>query len=202
MNTLSPGKFEIRMGGEDRVVLVSLGLKSQLYKILTKAQIGMAKLGENVQMDVELAARIREGEAELGKLRDAEAAEEEIEAQQQAVNVLYEEALLDLERRQSEELEKIALRKIELSEEILCEAIACLLSERDECGKVTKPLTTDQIMWSEEFSEAQDELLDLVNAVVDYLTSALKKISVANRMINEFSEAAVREKSLEKSSSS
>ena len=191
MKTLSPGKFEIEIGGETRVVLVSLGLKTELYKIITTSQLEMAKLTRNVFLNDDIAAQIQATDAEVKSLEAAEADTEEITAKQEELEALYAQAMTDLESRQQDAFNSAVMEKITLSEKVFANAISCLLSERDAVGNVTTKLEPDVIMWSPVYAEAQEELTDLLHGVTEYITSALKKISAINLMVNETTEAAV-----------
>ena len=192
MKVLSPGKFEITIGGETKEVLISLGLKTELYKQITKAQLDIAALSNKVFMDDALAIRIKEKDAEINVLENEEEPNvEAIEKAQAELDVLYGDALAELESRQHEALAESALKKIDMTEEIFANAISCLLSERDDFGKVTTKLDPAVIMWSPTYAEAQEELTELLHAVTEYITSALKKISGINKMVTETTEQAV-----------
>lgn len=192
MKILSPGKFEITIGGETKEVLVSLGLKTELYKLITAAQLEIAALTNKVYMDDALAQRIKEQDTLINSLEAAEEVDTEaVEKAQAELDVLYGEALAELESRQHEALANSAAKKIEMTEKIFADAISCLLSERNETGKITTKLDADVIMWSPTYAEAQEELTELLHAVTEYITSALKKISGINKLVTETTNEAV-----------
>ena len=68
MNIISPGKFEITLAGETKVVLVSLGLKAEFYGLITQAQIEQADLESSVLLDPELGAAITAKDKEIKKV--------------------------------------------------------------------------------------------------------------------------------------
>jgi len=190
MKTLNPGKFEITLGGETKTVLISLGLKTELYKLITKAQLELAGLNERVFMDEGLAEKIQAKDAEIKALEAAEAEIVKIEIAQAELDVLYGEALAEMEARQNATLQESALQRIDMTEGVFAKAISCLLSERDDFGKITNELSTEVIMWSPVYAEAQEELTELLHAVTEYITSALKKISGINQLVTEITEEA------------
>lgn len=190
MKVLSPGKFEVTIGGETKEIVISLGLKTELYKLITKAQLELAGMQKQVLMSDEMATLIQEKDREVKALQDAEADEITITQAQEELDELYGKALAEIEQRQAEALDAVVVDKIDMSERTLAEAISCLLSERNEVGKIVSKLEPDVIMWSPVYAEAQEELTELLHAVTEYITSALKKISGINRMVQETTEAA------------
>lgn len=188
MRVISPGKFEVVIGGTPREITVSLGLKAELYKLITRAQLSMAQLGQNVPLNGELAARIQQQTEEVNTLKGAQAPTEEIDAAQAFLDRLFEEALRELEERQARLIEDVAIRKIELSEQIFTEAISLLLSERDARGQVVKKVTPEEVMWQHEYAEAQEELAEFLSAVTEYITSALKKVQRIREMVQGVTE--------------
>ena len=195
MNILNPGKFEITIGGEAKIILVSLGLKTELYKLITKAQLELAALGTKVFMDEAIAESIKAKDLEVKGLEAAEAPEGEITMAQMELDQLYGEALADIEVRQHAAISEVVVEKIEMTEKIFAKAISCLLSERNEVGVITNKLELDVIMWSPTYAEAQEELTELLHAVTEYITSALKKISGINKMVTEVTEEANQKES-------
>jgi len=189
MKTVNPGKFEITIGGETKTILVSLGLKTELYKLITSAQLEIAALGTKVFMDETIAESIKAKDLEIKDLEAAEAPEGELSMAQLELDQLYGEALADIEIRQHAAISEVVVEKIELTERIFTRALSCLLSERNEVGVITNKLEEDVIMWSPTYAEAQEELTELLHAVTEYITSALKKISGISKMVNETTEA-------------
>ena len=190
MNIINPGKFEITIGGVKETVIVSMGLKTELYKVITTAQMKVAQLSKRIFMNEELAVNIQEKDAAIKAMETAEEEESKVSEAKKELEALYDEALSELETRQSEALNETVIKKIALSEETFAEAISCLLSKRDEKGIVTEKLETDVLLWSPKYAEAQEELTELLHAVTEYITSALKKISEISQMVRETTNAA------------
>lgn len=182
---LSKGKYEVVLDGKPKEILVSFGLKKELYKIISRGQLESAKLDPKVYMDPEWHKRIVELNSKIKSLKEGEPENlvglAEVEAELETV---YAEALADLEVRQRDALFDVAVKHIDLASEVMAEGIACLLSERDERGRVVVPVTIDEVLWDAKYVEASDQLLELLTAVVDYITSALKKISNLKIMID------------------
>ena len=190
MKILNPGKFEITIDGETKTVIISLGLKTELYKLITLAQMEIASLSKRMFINEDLAALIQEKDTAIKDMEAAEEAEEVVAKAKEDLDSLYGEALADLETRQHEALNSAILEKIELSEKVFMDAISCLLSERDEKGKIVNKLEVDTLMWSPKYAEAQEELTELLHAVTEYITLALKKISEISQMVHETTKAA------------
>lgn len=193
MQKLSSGRFQIQIAGETKEVVISLGLKSELYKLITKSQMDMAALQSRVYMDKDLAEKITAQHEKVKQLEAEEAGAEILEAAQEELDFLYGEALADIETRQKQKLDELVIQKLDLSEQVFAECVSCLLSERNEFGKITSKLDVNVIMWSPTYAEAQEELTELLHAVTEYITTALKKISGINKMITETTEAAEKQ---------
>ena len=185
MLTISPGKFELDLNGETRTVLVSLGLKTELYKQIVKTQMTIAASQAAVQIDPVLAAKVKEQADLVAALHEEE---KDAVKEEEVLEGLYAQALADLEARQQEKDTEIALEKVALTEESFAKLISLMLSDRDSTGKILKKVTEEEILWSQEYAEAQEELVDLVLGVVEYITSALKKISEINNLVEAVSE--------------
>ncbi len=194
MNILSPGKFEIALGDETKIVTVSLGLKTEVFRLITAAQLEIAGLHKQLYLQADLAAKIQEKDQEVKLAESKEEAEETVELLKEELEILYSDALAELETRQTEAVSKMALDQIGVTEKIFVKALICLLSPRDAEGNITKAVTESEILWSQEYSEAQEELSELLLAVVDYVTSALKKISEINLLVQSVSQAVTVEK--------
>lgn len=189
MKIINPGKFEITIGGVTKQVIISLGLKTELYKLITSAQLDIARLHKSVFLNEEYASLIQVKDSEIKALEMAEEAVEKIDEAKAELEALYSAAMRDLEQRQHEAFSATVLEKITVSERVFTEAISCLLSERNEYGVITKKLELNDITWSTEYAEAQQELTELLHAVTEYITSALKKISEISQMVNETTNA-------------
>lgn len=185
MRIISPGKFIVTIGGKDQEVIVSLGLKAELFKLITSAQLSLARLNQKVYLNPEIAVRIQELTVKIQALQKEEGPEEEIKLAQDTLDSIYNEAIADLEFRQASALEAVALERVDLTEKIFSDAISVLLSKRDDKGNIIEKIEPEVIMWSPLYAEAQEELADFLSAVTDYVTSALKKISKIRKMVDE-----------------
>ena len=59
MYEISPGRYRIEIAGEEREIVVSLGLKGELYRLITKKQIEFQKLSFKNLLSVEDKATIK-----------------------------------------------------------------------------------------------------------------------------------------------
>lgn len=187
MYEVSPGRYRIEIAGEEREIVVSLGLKGELYRLITKKQIEFQKLSFKNLLTNEDKAQIKLLADELVELQKSEEKDDEKIAELSArLDQAYSEAYTLLDQRQKEFMEDIAVGSIALSEECMSDCIALLLSKRDNRGKPIKEeaLTRDDILWSDNYVGMQDELVDLLQAVVVYMQSTLKKISNLNQMLH------------------
>lgn len=189
MRTTNSGRFTIVLGGEEKEVVVSLGLKAELYKLISKAQLTMAQAEQRVYMSQEMAEKIQEADKAVKDLEEAQASQDEIDLAKAALDLLYKEAMEEIEEKQRKVLEETIFGRIDLTERIFADAISCLLSERDQYGKITKKIEPEEIMWSPLYGEAQDELAELLYSVTEYITSALKKISAISELVNNVSRS-------------
>lgn len=182
---ISKGRYEIVLDGKPKEITVSFGLKAELYKVISRGQLASAKLSPQVYMSQDTHKLIVELNTALNKLKEEEpdnaigiaAAEAELEK-------VYAEGLADLEARQKDALFDVAVKHIDLASEVMAEGLACLLSERDERGKVIGLVLPEEILWDPKYVDASDQLLELLTAVTDYITSALKKISNLKTMVD------------------
>lgn len=187
MFEISAGRYSINVNGEEREITVSLGLKGELYRLITRKQIEYQKLSFKNLLTTEDKAQIKIIADELAEIQKAEAKDEarviELSAQ---LDTAYAEAYTLLDLRQKEFMEEIAVGSIALSEECMADCIALLLSKRDVRGKpiADATLTRDDILWGEAYVGMQDELVDLLQAVVAYMQSTLKKISNLSQMLH------------------
>lgn len=195
MKVLAPGRYEIQLGDEIREVVIAFGLKGELYKIIAKGQLDIFKLNKQVGIPEENRVKIRALADELDRLRAVDPKDDEaIRFAESALDTEYTEALTAMERSQREVLAETSIERITLTEGTLCSGIACLLSKRDKYGAVTEAVTPDQIKWDPDYAPYVEELMDLLVAVVDYLTSSLKKISKMTEMIQSSGENQERRK--------
>ena len=187
MYEVSPGRYRIGLTGEDREIVVSLGLKGELYRLITRKQIEFQKLSFKNLLSNEDKLQIKVIADELAELQKSEEQDEEkIKELSERLDVAYAEAYTLLDQRQKEFMEEIAVGSIALSEDCMADCIALLLSKRDDKGRPIKEetLTREDILWSETYVGMQDELVDLLQAVVAYMQSTLKKISNLNQMLH------------------
>lgn len=184
MQVLSPGKFEITLGGQTRVITVALGLKTELYRLITKKQLEYNALNSKIFIEQEFKDRIQELTDSLATAEQAEERNEvEIANLRNELENAYNAAYADLELKKAATVAEMSLGVVDITQTAVAESLALLLSERGEKGEVTKAVTPDDILWGEIYADAQDELLDLLTEVTDYITSSLKKISKMNNLV-------------------
>ena len=187
MFEVSPGRYKIVVNGEEREIVISLGLKGELYRLITRKQIEYQKLSFKNLLTADDKARVKAISEELAEIQKAEEKDEDKIAELSSrLDDAYAEAYTLLDQRQKEFMEEIALGSISLSEECMADCIILLLAKRDPRGKVLPDgqVTRDELLWAEEYLEMQDELVDLLQAVVEYMQSTLKKISNLNKMLH------------------
>ena len=187
MFEVSPGRYRITIDGEEREIVVSLGLKGELYRLITRTQIEYQKLSFKNLLTVEDKATIKLIADELAEIQKAENPDEaKVKELSEKLDDAYADAYALLDARQKEFMQEIALGSIALSEDCMSDCIALLLSPRDNRGKPIKAeaLTKDDILWNDSYVSIQDELVDLLQAVIAYMQSTLKKISNLNQMIH------------------
>lgn len=194
MEKLSPGKFEITLAGETKSILVSLGLKTELLRLLTKTQLDAAKAQSRVFLSDEFSKALEEKNAQIATLEAEEASEDKISDVRNQLEILYNQAIEDLQDRQAEAFSAAALDKIDILQESFSKALVLLLSERDSKGQIVNKVSEEEIIWGEAYAEAQEELFSLLEAVVEYITSALKKISAINSLVQNVSEPVEKKK--------
>lgn len=187
MYEVSPGRYRIEVAGEEREIVVSLGLKGELYRLITRKQIEFQKLSFKNLLSNEDKVKIKVLADELAEIQKSEEKDEEkIKELSEQLDMAYAEAYTILDQRQKEFMEEIAVGSISLSEDCMSDCIALLLTKRDNRGKPTVDgkLTREDILWSDEYVGMQDELVDLLQTVVAYMQSTLKKISNLNQMLH------------------
>lgn len=190
MKVLAPGRYEIQLN-DTKEIVIAFGLKAELYKIIAQGQLEVFRLNKQVGMPEENRVQIRALSEELDRLRAAESVDEEaVRVAESALDAEYAAALTAMELRQREALAETSIERINLTEDTLCKGIACLLTKRDDQGRITEEVTPEQIKWDPAYAMYTDELMNLLVAVVDYLTSTLKKISKVTGMIQNVSQKA------------
>jgi len=187
MYEVSPGRYKITLANEEREIVISLGLKGELYRLITRKQIEYQKLSFKNMLSNDDKAKIKDISEELAAIQKSEEKDEEkIKDLSDRLDMAYAEAYTLLDQRQKEFMEEIAVGSITLSEECMADCIALLLTKRDPRGKVIEgsTLSREDILWGEEYVAMQDELVDLLEIVVNYMQSTLKKISNLSRMLH------------------
>ena len=174
MYEVSPGRYRLQFTDEEREIVVSLGLKGELYRLITRKQIELQKLTfKNLLSDTDKAT-IKGLTEELSAISQAEEKDEaKIAELSQQLDSAYVEAYTLLDQRQKEFMEEIALGSLTVSEDCVAECIALLLTKRDKRGEVLQDcrVTAEEILWGDEYVDKQTELIDLLNAVVGYMQS-------------------------------
>jgi CRISPR/Cas system CMR subunit Cmr4 (Cas7 group RAMP superfamily) len=192
MYEVSPGKYRLQFAAdEEREIVVSLGLKGELYRLITRKQIELQKLTfKNLLSDTD-KQQIKSLTAELTAISQSEEKDEtKIAELTSQLDLAYVEAYSLLDQRQKEFMEEIAVGTLTVSEDCVAECIALLLTKRDKRGEVlpeTK-VTAEQILWADEYVSVQTELIELLNAVVIYMQSTLKKISPLSQMLQSLGQ--------------
>lgn len=191
MYEVSPGKYRLQFTDEEREITVSLGLKGELYRLITRKQIELQKLTfKNLLSDAD-KARIKTLTEELTAISQAEEKDEaKIADLTTQLDGAYVEAYTLLDQRQKEFMEEIALGTLTVSEDCVAECIALLLTKRDKRGEVIADctVTAEQVLWADEYLDKQTELIDLLNAVVLYMQSTLKKIAPLSQMLQSLGQ--------------
>ena len=191
MYEVSPGKYRLQFTDEEREITVSLGLKGELYRLITKKQIELQKLTFKNLLSETDKATIKALTEELTAIGQAEEKDEtKIAELTTKLDAAYVEAYTLLDQRQKEFMEEIALGSLTVSEECVAECIALLLTKRDRRGEVLPDgkVTAEQILWADEYVEVQTELVDLLSAVVQYMQSTLKKIAPLSQMLQNLGQ--------------
>lgn len=191
MYEVSPGKYRLQFTDEEREITVSLGLKGELYRLITKKQIELQKLTFKNLLSETDKVTIKALTEELTAIGQAEEKDEaKIAELTTKLDAAYVEAYTLLDQRQKEFMEEIALGSLTVSEECVAECIALLLTKRDRRGEVLPDgkVTAEQILWADEYVEVQTELVDLLSAVVQYMQSTLKKIAPLSQMLQNLGQ--------------
>lgn len=191
MYEVSPGKYRLQFTDEEREITVSLGLKGELYRLITRKQIELQKLTfKNLLSETDKVA-IKTLTDELTAIGQAEEKDEaKIAELTTKLDAAYVEAYTLLDQRQKEFMEEIALGSLTVSEECVAECIALLLTKRDRRGEVLPEgkVTAEQVLWADEYVAVQTELVDLLSAVVQYMQSTLKKIAPLSQMLQNLGQ--------------
>lgn len=199
MEKLAPGKFEVTLSGEARTVVLSFGLRSEVLRIITKKQLEYRSISAKNMLPTEMRAKL----AELVEALDAERSkavkdpantepdtdglfrdQAKIDDLQMQVNRAYEESIRTIDDNKDKITEQLAVGMIDLTDDAIAEILSLVLTERDKEGKVTKAITKENILHGEQYAEDSDELLSLIEAIMEYLVDALKKIQVVSQMVS------------------
>ena len=184
MEKLAAGKFEVTLSGEAQNVVITFGLRSDILRLITKAQLEYRSLSAKSMLSTEMRAKL----AELVEALDAERSKEEkdearINELQTQVNKTYEESIKIIDDNKDKLIEQLALGSIDLTDNLIAEILATVLTKRNDKGEVVTKLTKDDILYGQQFINDGDELLQLIEAIMQYLTDSLKKIQVVNQML-------------------
>ncbi len=189
MEILAPGKFEINLAGdgvsgEAQVITVTLGLRGEIFKILTRKQLAYRQLSSKSLVPDGIRAKISELTERQEQLKNAEEKDQEaIEALQQEIAAAYEEAITVLDSNREQITNDLALSMVDLTDSAIAEMLSLLLSERDEKGRVVNLVTVEEVLYGQKYADCSDELFSLVEAVMDYLISASKKVQAVSQMV-------------------
>lgn len=193
MRVVSPGRFEVTINGASRVIAVPLGLRSEIYQLISAKQVEYFNASKANMLPDSVKERVDAAKERLAALEEApEKDETTIAAAKSELNEVYNEALEHIQRNSEELTKTLAKKQADLTGKAAAEALALLLSERDDYGKITMQVTPDEILWGETYMNDQDELLTLLEAVTMYVTESLKKVSNIGAMISAVSVGTAR----------
>lgn len=193
MRVVSPGRFEVTINGASRVIAVPLGLRSEIYQLISAKQVEYFNASKANMLPDSVKERVDVAKERLAALEEApEKDETAIAAAKSELNEVYNEALEHIQRNSEELTKTLAKKQADLTGKAAAEALAILLSERDDYGKITTQVTPDEILWGETYMNDQDELLTLLEAVTMYVTESLKKVSNIGAMISAVSVGTAR----------
>lgn len=184
MEKIAPGKFEVQLSGEARTVVISFGTRSEILRIITKKQLEYRSISSKNMLPTEMRAKLAEAvEALEAERNKEEPSDSRIIELQESVNKLYEESINTIDANKDSITERLAVGMIDLTDDAIAEILSVVLTERDKEGKVTNQITKEKILHGAEYAEDSDELLSLIEAIMEYLTEALKKIQVISQMV-------------------
>jgi hypothetical protein len=211
MVTLAPGKFRVTIAGEDRTVIVSFGVRGEILRMITKKQLEYRGISSQNMLPPEMRAKLAAAVEALDVARqtknerpeppaeDADAAakisyatasanfpaaDKRIDELQEEVNHLYEESIKTIDANRDRITEALTVGMIDLTDDAVAEILALLLTRRDATGQVIEQVTKTMVLHGETYVEAGDELLDLIEGTMEYLTAAIKKISAVSQMVS------------------
>ncbi len=184
MEKLAPGKFNTIISDTQQTVIVSFGLRSDILRLITKAQLEYRGLSAKSMLPTELRAKL----AELVEQLDAERAKEEkndtlINEIQLQVNKTYEESIKIIDDNKDKLIEELAMGSIDLTDGLIADILSLVLTKRNDKGEVTVKVSRDDILYGAKYANDGDELLQLIEGIMEYLTDSLKKIQVVNQML-------------------
>lgn len=186
MYEVSPGRYRLQLADEELEIAVSLGLKGELYRLITRKQIELQKLTFKNLLSEEDKTKIKALTEELSAISASEEKDEEkVKELSTQLDLAYAEAYALLDQRQKEFMEEITLGTLTVSEDCVAACLALLLTKRDTRGQVIadQRVTAEQILWDDKYVSMQTELIDLLQAVVSYIQSTLKKIAPLSQML-------------------
>lgn len=184
MRVLSPGKFQIFLGGKEKEIIIPLGLRSEIYSLIAVKQVEFFNASKKSLIPDEVKAQVDTAKTRLDELEAATVKDEAaIVSAKSELNVAYDLAMQCIEKSSKELAELLARKQADLTSAATAEALSLILSERDEYGKIVTAVTPEEILWGAKYADDQDELLALLEAVTTYITDALKKVSNIGTMI-------------------
>ncbi len=197
MQKLTNGKFEVTIGGIVKTVVMTFGVRNEVLKIITRKQLEYRSISSKNMLPTDLRAKLAEVvetlEAERSKpVLDGEAVEgivyrdlTRVEELQTAVNSLYEESIKTIDANKDIITERLAVGMIDLTDEAIADIVAELLTTRDKEGNITNKVTRQEILHGYQYADDSDELLSLIEAVMEYLIEALKKIQLVSNLVSQ-----------------
>lgn len=186
MEKIAPGKFMVTLSGEadPRLVVLTLGLRADVYRLITRKRIEYQQLSAKGMITETTKSRLGDLTAEIEAAEKADSSNVELISDlRKKLAYAYREALEELERSRDALATTLAMGLIDMTEKVFVDICALLLSKRDEKGVVLERLDPDELLHSETFLDDQDELLELIDAAVEYITDAVKKISKIGQMV-------------------
>jgi hypothetical protein len=171
---ISEGRFEITMDGTEREIVLPFGLKTEIYKTITKQHLKFLAAKSEIGISDETNKLVNSLSSEVRKAEDANADNlAELKTQlREAQERSYQEFLA----ARPAIFENSTLSSIDLTEFTVLTILSMLLSERDDLGKVTSAVTTEQLQWDPKYVEAEPELLELLQGVLEHVMLSAKKL--------------------------
>lgn len=186
MQTLSPGKFNCKVGDTERDVTVPFGLKTELYKFMARKHLELLHLRGATGVTEATTLNIRNISKELdaAKILVPENAEL-VSALTTQLERAQTDAYNEFQQNRQATVENALLKGIDIEDGTAMELLSMILSKRDDRGQITERLDIEELKWSPKYTDSMEELLELLQAVIDYVTATVKKISGINQVMAE-----------------